>query len=523
MSFIDDFRKKYRVAREAARANNSAETEQGLKDICELFRSQYELKNGDPMITKIKLSEWLDVFNKYLEIIKKCGLTDKRIQRLFGFIDDDALPSFGDIIKNGGKTAPNKIPDPSGLFVPDLPSSGASAAGASAAENGVGPDQNAGSAGAAGTPNDKSDAPPAAAAGAPAAGEEAPAAEAEAGAPNEVAEPEPRGENVVIVPQLGPDSFDNFIGQREAVEQLRKEIAIARHNGQRHLDNILLLGNPGLGKTTLMKVIANELNVPIEIMDCSQYRNSQVSQKQLQSFLQRVARLGEPVVIGMDEMHMLNEQLQAALLTLLNDRVYVSPPDVNGRIWRTEIDEFTFIGATTNEEQLLPTIKDRCLRLTFRMKEYSRDELQRIYRARAAAMGLTITDDAINSCIPRSRGSLRYVKSFIEDLDKELYDDSGRRVSTHIDINIANRYFERKGIDPVGLLRKDLEILNALLETQGHTLSAETLAQRVNLGLDNYKSEYEPYLIRIRFIEIINRGRILTERAIKYLRTGELE
>lgn len=518
MSFIDDFRKKYRVAREAARANNSAETEQGLKDICELFRSQYELKNGDPMITKIKLSEWLDVFNKYLEIIKKCGLTDKRIQRLFGFIDDDALPSFGDIIKNGGKTAPNKIPDPSGLFVPDLPSSGASAAG-----NGVGLDQNAGSAGAAGTPNDKSDAPPAEAAGTPAAGEEAPAAEAEVGAPNEVADPEPHGENVVIVPQLGPDSFDNFIGQREAVEQLRKEIAIARHNGQRHLDNILLLGNPGLGKTTLMKVIANELNVPIEIMDCSQYRNSQVSQKQLQSFLQRVARLGEPVVIGMDEMHMLNEQLQAALLTLLNDRVYVSPPDVNGRIWRTEIDEFTFIGATTNEEQLLPTIKDRCLRLTFRMKEYSRDELQRIYRARAAAMGLTITDDAINSCIPRSRGSLRYVKSFIEDLDKELYDDSGRRVSTHIDINIANRYFERKGIDPVGLLGKDLEILNALLETQGHTLSAETLAQRVNLGLDNYKSEYEPYLIRIRFIEIINRGRILTERAIKYLRTGELE
>ena len=131
-------------------------------------------------------------------------------------------------------------------------------------------------------------------------------------------------------PTFAPDTLEGFIGQQHIVKVLLKEIAIAKAQGRKYLDNILLFGNPGLGKSTLMQLIAKALGVKFEWMDCSQYRNSQQSLKALQNFLMKVARDNEPVVIAFDEIHMLTDELQSSLLTLLNSRVYVSPPDVNG-------------------------------------------------------------------------------------------------------------------------------------------------------------------------------------------------
>ena len=226
-------------------------------------------------------------------------------------------------------------------------------------------------------------------------------------------------------------------------------------------------------------------------------------------------------MIAFDEIHMLTEDLQSSLLTLLNSRVYVSPPDINGVVKRIPIEQFTFIGATTDDDKVIGTLKDRCLRLTFQMKDYTQEELKRIYRNKVASKGLTITDDAIETCIPRSRGSIRYVNAFVEGLDKALYDDEGHRVSTNIDLDVAKRYFAEKGIDEIGLSEKDLEILREIPAEENGAISAESLAARVGLDPKKYLSEYEPYLDKIKFLIKSNRGRSLTEAAINYLKSKE--
>lgn len=495
MSFADKFREKYRVALYAARANNQDATLAGLADLYKLFAEQYALDNGDSIVIKAKLSYWQEIFGGYIDITRKNGLQDRRVQKFFGLIDDKDMPSLGDILDGKGDIAlppemPRNVPiggvNIDGIIDPNLPEQ----------------------------PKKESPITP------------APIIEQKPEIPQTPVlpiEPIVSGDNGggKDEPTFAPDTLEGFIGQQHIVKVLLKEIAIAKAQGRKYLDNILLFGNPGLGKSTLMQLIAKALGVKFEWMDCSQYRNSQQSLKALQNFLMKVARDNEPVVIAFDEIHMLTDELQSSLLTLLNSRVYVSPPDVNGVVKRIPIDNFTFIAATTDDDKVLNTIKDRCLRLKFQMVDYTPDELKRIYKNKVASKGLTITDEAIDACIPRSRGSIRYVNSFVDGLDTALYDDNGQRVSTSIDLDVVKKYFDEKGIDGIGLEKKDLEILRAIGEDTGGAIGAETLSARVGLDPKKYLSEYEPYLIKIGFVTVTGRGRALTEKAIQHLQMGE--
>lgn len=392
MTFADKFREKYRVALYAARANNQDATLAGLVDLYRLFAEQYALDNGDSIVVKAKLSYWQEIFGGYVDIIRKNGLGDRRIQKFFGLIDDEDIPSFGDILSGKGEV----------LLPPEMPK--VAPVGGVDISGIVEPTPIA---------QPKADKP------------------VEPVVPKAEAKPEvPQVPEIPIVsdgngggkdePTFAPDTLEGFIGQQHIVKVLLKEIAIAKAQGRKYLDNILLFGNPGLGKSTLMQLIAKALGVKFEWMDCSQYRNSQQSLKALQNFLMKVARDNEPVVIAFDEIHMLTDELQSSLLTLLNSRVYVSPPDVNGVVKRIPIDNFTFIAATTDDDKVLNTIKDRCLRLKFQMVDYTPEELKRIYKNKVASKGLTISDEAIDACIPRSRGSIRYVNSFVDGLDTAL-------------------------------------------------------------------------------------------------------
>lgn len=508
MSFETRFREKYRVALLAARNNNKQATIAGLTDVRKLLADQYACDNGDDIKTKALLSYWGKVFDTYIDRVRSYGLEDRYVRKFFGLIEDKDIPSMRDALDGKAK-------------VPAVPKSKPGAS-----KNNSDDDKSAPCLEGL-LPEEEPD--------------ETPEPEALPQESTQIPEPEALPQEKTQIPEpvaptipaptvpgnnicdkkdpddLAPKTLGDFIGQERIVKILRKEIAIAKNEGRQYLGNILLLGNPGLGKSTLMKLIAKELGVDYQLIDCSQFRNSQKSKEALQNFLMNVARENKPVVIAFDEIHMLNKGLQAGLLNLLESREFASSPNKQGVTTRMPIDNFTFIGATTDDEYILPTIKDRCRRLTFQMQDYTYDELKRIYQNKAAIKGLTITDEAIDTCIPRGRGSLRWVNSFLEGLNSTLYDDDGVRFSTNIDLDVVVKYFNENGIDEMGLCEKDIEILRVLQEDSSGAMGEEVLAARINLSAKKYHSEYEPYLVRIGFVSVCGRGRSITEKGIKYL------
>ena len=516
MQFKEKFLEKYRKALRAARANDVDGVISGLTELYYLFAEQYSKNNGDSIVVKAKLSHWQDVFGGYIQVVKRYGLNDRRVQKFFGLIADPDIPSFADILK--GDSSVSRVPEDGNniIFAPQpADASGVSIDGLATLEDGATPDYDAHLPAmedkAAPDKPVSGDVPPII------SGNELPVYPIK---PKQAGADNGGGSDV---PSFAPLSLQDFIGQQHIVKALLKEIAIAKNEGRKHLDNILLFGNPGLGKTTLMELIAKELGVKFELLDCSQFRNSQQSLKALQNFFMRVARDNEPVVIALDEVHMLTTELQSSLLTLLNNRVYVSPLDVNGNSSRIPIDEFTFIAATTDDDKVLETIKNRCLRLKFQLVDYTPEELKHIYKNKVAAKGLTISDDAVDACVPRSRGAIRYVNAIVEGLNTALYNDEGERISAHIDLQTALNYFKEKGIDAIGLEKKDHEILRVIGEDTSGAISMDVLSARVGLDPRKYQSEYERYLIKIGFVTVTGRGRSLTEKAVQYLNENKSE
>ena len=239
------------------------------------------------------------------------------------------------------------------------------------------------------------------------------------------------------------------------------------------------------------------------------------SQRAVQKFLQRISQEGEPVVIAFDEIHALPKHIQTGLLTLLNDRVY-SYMDENGVNHNLPIKEFTFIGATTDAQDVLSTIKDRCNNLTFYLKDYTREDLAKIFVNKFAAKGLVVSDEVLAMCIDRCRSSIREVNAFVNGLKTKAINADVSRVSAEM----AAEYFKDIDRDPIGLKAKDLEILHCLLNEPTGVMSEDTLAARVHVDPKVLTKEFEPYLLKIGFVSITSRGRSLTQKAIDYLTGG---
>ncbi len=314
---------------------------------------------------------------------------------------------------------------------------------------------------------------------------------------------------------LEPRSLDEFIGQERVIKIIKRELNSARMEGRRYLDNILLTGNQGLGKSTLMELIAKELGVRYAFLDCTTLANNAESHKSFNEFFINIAKSEEPVVIALDEIHALTPRLQSVLLTLLQKRVF-TVLGKDGIAKSMPIKEFTFIGATTDHQELLGTIRDRCSYLTLRLEPYSRAELMRIFDVKFRAVGLSASPEAIQLCINRCRGSLRDAVGIVKSCKSEAL-SCGTNVIT---AKIVEDMFSAVGVDPIGLKVEDLAILRALADEPSGFLSEDTLAARAGFKDAKQMSSNEPYLLRQGLINITSRGRTLTAKADEYLKYG---
>lgn len=314
-----------------------------------------------------------------------------------------------------------------------------------------------------------------------------------------------------------PECLSDFIGQEQYVNRIMLEIQAAKKQGLKHIDHILLFGNRGLGKSTLMKLTAKEMGVQFELIDASRFGNDAKAQKNLQKFWKRISRENVAVVIAFDELHALSKSLQTALLTILNDREFTYMDD-NGVNHTLPLPEFTFIGATTDAQDVLPTIKDRCNNLTFYLQDYSREDLSKIFLNKFASQEMRVDAEVLKICIDRCRSSIREVNAFVKGLRTKAVILDSKIITTEM----ALEYFKDIDRDPIGLNSKEIEILNQLLNEPTGKLSKDTIAERVHLDVKVYAKEFEPYLVKIGFLNIASGGRMLTQEAINYLKKDDL-
>lgn len=479
MKSLQELKALYTRARNNARLGDQQLVPSIVDDISAISEHCHELYFAASVMDKVKCKHQYESLDNIVDIIKTCGLQDRRVQSFFGFAAATVdAPSFTDILGGKGEVKPIEPAE-------------RRAAASSPNEQGKG----------AKPANPVFEAP------------QTPASEDDERPVSAANDSGAAGGEYLQVPSFAPESLSDFIGQEHVVKRIQAEISAARKQGLHYIDNILLFGNRGLGKTTLMKLIAKELGAKLELLDASHIGTDSGSKEAFHKFFQRISREGVPVVIGIDELHALSKSMQESLLTLLNDRVYVYM-DKQGRNYALEIPAFTFIGATTDSQDILVTIKDRCNNLTFYLHDYTRDELRQIFLNKFAAKGLSVTEAVLNACIDRCRSSIREVDSFVSGLKTKAINGDVSRIS----IAMAEEYFRDIDRDPIGLKSKDLEILNAINNEATGVISEDTLAARVHLDAKVMTSEFEPYLLKIGFINITSRGRTLTDKAIKYLK-----
>ncbi len=315
-----------------------------------------------------------------------------------------------------------------------------------------------------------------------------------------------------------------FIGQDKIKKLLKDAIKYTKLAGGTCICNkggVLFLGNKGLGKTTLMHILAKEMGIPEEnifIIEPAMLKNDVKSQKIVEAKLDAFARKGkvEPVVLIVDEIHRFNDAQQSMFLTLMQSRKYVNQTE--GCDVEIPIPEFTIIGATTDEYKLLDTIYNRFEKgLICRLEEYSEDDLRKIVLQKinsfANEFPVEITKEAVSEIVKRNRGTIREIESAVD----KLHQKAVLLGKSTIDKNLTDELFKELDIDESGLTSKDIEILNTLNSANNKTLSEENLCSMVNLKAEVFSEMYKPYLIKRKLIVTTGKGQSLSNAGIAYL------
>ncbi len=306
---------------------------------------------------------------------------------------------------------------------------------------------------------------------------------------------------------LRPQTLEDYIGQVKVKENLKVYIDAAKKRGD-SLDHVLLYGPPGLGKTTLSNIIANEMGVNIRVT------SGPAIEKQ-GDLVALLTNLSEGDVLFIDEIHRLSRSVEEVLYPAMEDYAVdiIIGKGPAARSIRIDLPHFTLIGATTRAGQLSTPLRDR-FGVLLKLELYSPEELATIVRRSADILGLPLSGDGAIEIASRSRGTPRVANRLL----KRVRDFAQVKGDGSITSEIANYALQKLEIDGLGLDHIDRHMLTAIIKFyDGGPVGLETLAATIGEEAVTLEDVYEPYLMQIGFLSRTPRGRCVTRRAYEHL------
>lgn len=306
---------------------------------------------------------------------------------------------------------------------------------------------------------------------------------------------------------LRPKTLSEYIGQTKAKENLEIYINAARGRSE-PLDHVLLYGPPGLGKTTLAGIIANEMGVNIRVTSGPAIEK----QGDLAALL---TNLSPGDVLFIDEIHRLSRAVEEVLYSAMEDYGLdiIIGKGPSARSIRLDLPKFTLIGATTRSGQLTAPLRDR-FGVLLRLELYTPEDLAKIITRSAGILGIEVTPDGALEIASRSRGTPRIANRLL----KRVRDVAQVQFSGIIDEKVAISALKRFEIDELGLDDFDRRMLTTIINTYGGgPVGLDTLAAAVNEEAVTIEDVYEPYLMQIGFLARTSRGRVATPAAYSHL------
>jgi Holliday junction DNA helicase RuvB len=322
-----------------------------------------------------------------------------------------------------------------------------------------------------------------------------------------VVEPQLRPEDLDFDAALRPKTLDEFVGQERIKEQLALLIDGARGRGEPG-DHLLFCGPPGLGKTTLAGIVANEMGVSFR-------PTSGPALERAGDLAAILTNLEEGDVLFVDEVHRMPRAVEEILYPALEDYKLdvVLGKGPSARSIRLDLPRFTMVAATTRPGRITLPLRER-FGFSPRLDYYSQGELSRIVRRSAGILAVELDAEGAEEISRRSRGTPRVANRLL----RRVRDFAQVRGDGTISAEVARRGLELFEVDQEGLDKVDLSILSAVIaKFAGGPVGLSTLAASVGEETETVEDVYEPYLLQLGFLKRTPRGRVATERAFRHL------
>lgn len=307
---------------------------------------------------------------------------------------------------------------------------------------------------------------------------------------------------------LRPRSLSEYVGQEKAKEMLKIYIEAAKTRKEA-LDHVLLYGPPGLGKTTLAAIIANEMGVSIRI-------TSGPAIEKAGDLAAILTNLSEHDILFIDEIHRLSRSVEEVLYPAMEDYALdiIIGKGPSARSLRIDLPKFTLIGATTRAGLLTAPLRDR-FGVISRLEMYTKKELMKIVDRSASILNIEITPEGAEQIASRSRGTPRIANRLL----KRVRDYAQVRADGIITKEVADDALNMLEIDNLGLDKVDRRMMTAIIRNfGGGPVGLDTLAASIGEEANTIEDVYEPYLLQLGFLNRTPRGRMLTPLAYEHLK-----